>query len=102
LRHRHHVVAGAVAGEVHHFKLGRRQRRAVAFGTRKQHRHHQLLGLQQRPDIDVEIHRVYPPALLRVGKRFVLAPVVRHALRKRDHPFRGRDFVLKQRFCRVG
>jgi hypothetical protein len=52
------------------------------------------VGLQQRPDVDVEHHGVERPALRRIADFFVLRPFVRHRTRQRHHFFQYNDLAV--------
>lgn len=58
-RHRHHIKAVAVAGQVHHFEFGCGQRPRKPLATREDNRIQKLLRLQHRSDIEIEVKRVH-------------------------------------------
>ena len=95
LRHRNHVKAVAVAGEVHHLQFGRGQRAVDTPRPRKHDGIEQLLGLQQRADIDIEIERVQPEAFRRAAKLYMIAPLHRHGACMRDHALQHLDLALQ-------
>ena len=80
LRHGHHVEAGAVAGQVHHFEFGGRERAIKPF-ARAKITDVSTCGLQHRPDVDIDHDGVHGPALRRIGELLVLRPCVRDRAR---------------------
>src|SRR5262249_23125112 len=57
-RHGDHIEAIAVAGEVHHLQLGRTQDRAISLCARKYDGVQELLRLQQRTNVQIQIQRM--------------------------------------------
>ena len=57
-------------------------------------RRQQLVGLQHRPDVDIEHHGVHGPALRGIGELLVLGPGVRHGARERHHLFQHGKLVV--------
>jgi len=85
LRYRHHVEPVAVAGQVHHLKLGGGERCHISLALGEIHRVHQLQRLQQRADIDIEIERVNRDAARRDAELLMRAPFVGHGFAECDH-----------------
>jgi hypothetical protein len=52
------------------------------------------VGLQHRPDVDIEHHGVHRPALRRIGELLMLGPGIRNGARKRHHLFQHRKLVV--------
>ena len=101
-RHRNHVEAVAVAGQVHHFQLRGGERFGKTLTAGERDRVHELLRLQERPDIDVQIQRVNAKPLSRPRQRLMPVPVVGNALGESYHLAQDRNLALLHRLFGVG
>ena len=71
-------------------------RREQHLAAREHDRVQKLLSLQPRTEVEVKIERMHAEALFGVGQDLVLAPGVRHASGKRDHPAQSLDLVRQR------
>src|SRR5262249_29499568 len=94
LRHRYHIESIAVAGQIHHLELRSRERRAVTLEPGKENRVQELLGLQQRTDINVQIERMDAQSLRGGSELLMETPVVIDGLGECDHRLDDLDLVF--------
>src|SRR6266446_4238699 len=99
-RHGDDIEAIAIAGEVHHLELGRTQYSARSLRAREDDGIQQLLRLQQRTNVQIQIQRMDAEAFGRVRQLVVRAPGIGHASAESDHAFEHPKLPL-QGFLRL-